>query len=222
MAQATKTLNQLIVTYIGAAAGQIRASYEERQAHESSIDGRRTHLVRRLLAGEPLDPAATARTLNHPLEGRHVALSCWRTDPDGTDDVLGYTLADLARRTAAVRSLTTSVRHRVYAWLSATGRLDPTPLHVAPHTGGRPRRGVRRSPRHRRVRPRACRGRADGGRGRDHATPPLSGAHRHLRGPRARLAALADPAARDRFVRRVLGPLPPPHPTRSAPVRRSG
>ncbi|WP_354698201.1 hypothetical protein DSM112329_03866 [Paraconexibacter sp. AEG42_29] len=132
LAQATKTLNQLIVTYIGAAAGQIRASYEtERQAHENSVDGRRAHLIRKLLAGEQLDPTAAARTLNHPLAGRHVALVLWRGDEPGSDDLLEVTLADLAAAVGGVRVLTTSARHRVYAWMSTMGRLDPAPLHAA-------------------------------------------------------------------------------------------
>jgi hypothetical protein len=128
-ALAAKSLSHLIVGYIDAAAAQIRSSYQsERLLHEDSMEGRRTHIVRKLLAGEPLDPMAAARTLDHPLAGNHVAAVVWRTDEDAPDNVLDLTVEDLAATLKGVRTLTSSARHRVYVWLSATGRLDPKPL----------------------------------------------------------------------------------------------
>jgi DNA-binding PucR family transcriptional regulator len=134
---ATRTLNQLILTYIDTAAAQVRASYElERRAHENSPDGRRAHLIRKLLAGELLDTDAAARTLNHPLTGRHVALVLWRTDDDTPENALHDALTGIAAACGPVRSLTTSARHRVYAWLSTSGRLDPEPARALPLPAG--------------------------------------------------------------------------------------
>lgn len=131
-AQAAKTLSQLIVSYIDAAAGDIRSSYQaERQLHENSIEGRRAHIIRKLLAGEPLDPLAAARTLDHPLAGRHLGAVVWRTDDEALDEELAVTVQELAATLPGIRTLTNSARHRVYVWLSTTGRLDPKPLHRA-------------------------------------------------------------------------------------------
>lgn len=127
VAPATRALHAQVVTYIDAASVEIRTSYEqERRALESSADGRRAHLVRKLLSGEPLDVEAASSTLNHPLAGRHVALVLWRTGDDAPEDVLEVTLARIAAAVPA-RLLTTSARHRVYAWLSTHADLDPRP-----------------------------------------------------------------------------------------------
>lgn len=141
LAPATRTLNGLIVAYIDEAAARIRASYElERRTLENSADGRRAHLIRKLLAGERLDIDAAARTLNHPLSGRHVAVVLWRGDDDGPDDLLHDALTQLAAACGPVRTLTTSTRHRVYGWLSRSGGIDltavptlrvPANVHVA-------------------------------------------------------------------------------------------
>lgn len=204
---ATSTLNDLIVAYIDAAAAQIRASYQlEREAHENSPDGRRGHLIRKLLAGEALDPVAAARTLNHPLDGRHVAVVLWRVDLDGADDLLHCVLADLAAAMGpGVRTLTAAARHRVYAWLSAGRPLDTRQLERAPI-----RAGVRvaASGEHRGI----------DGFVRAHAdalqVAAIAREHPDPRRPVAvyddvELVSLLsrDPDARDRFVRRVLGPL---------------
>jgi DNA-binding PucR family transcriptional regulator len=134
---ATRTLNQLILTYIDTAAAQVRASYElERRAVENSPDGRRAHLIRKLLAGELLDTDAAARTLNHPLTGRHVALVLWRTDDDTPENALHDTLAEIAAATGPVRSLTTAARHRIYAWLSTSGAIDLAPARALPIPAG--------------------------------------------------------------------------------------
>lgn len=207
VARATQTLNHLILTYIDAAAAVIRASYEaERHAHENSVDGRRAHLIRKLLAGEQLDPAAAAQTLNHPLAGRHVALVLWRSDGDTADDLLATTLTGLAAAAGDVRTLTTSARHRVYAWLSTTGRLDPAPLHAARVPPGV---HVAASGVHLGLEG-FVQAHADAVQtatvAREHRTPPTGAVAVY---EDFELVALLsrDPAARDRFVRRVLGPL---------------
>ncbi|MGE4425698.1 MAG: PucR family transcriptional regulator [Solirubrobacteraceae bacterium] len=207
LALATSTLHQLIVSYIDAAAAQIRASYQqEREAHESSAEGRRGHLIRQLLAGEALDPVAAARTLNHPLDGRHVAVVLWRVDADGPDDLLHSVLTDLtATMGPGVRTLTTAARHRVYAWLSAGRPLDTGLLERATI-----RRGVHvaASGEHRGL----------DGFVRAHAdalqVAAIAREHRATDGAVAvydnvELVSLLsrDPDARDRFVRRVLGSL---------------
>ncbi|MCW3014577.1 MAG: hypothetical protein JWO02_1669 [Solirubrobacterales bacterium] len=128
---ATRTLNQLILGYIDTAAAQVRASYElERRTLENSPDGRRAHLIRKLLAGELVDIDAAARTLNHPLTARHIAVVLWRTDGDGPDTVLHDTLTTIAAALGPVRCLTTAARHRMYAWLSTTGGLDLGPVRA--------------------------------------------------------------------------------------------
>jgi hypothetical protein len=110
---ATRTLNHLLLGYIDTAAAEVRDSYElERRALESSPDGRRAHLIRKLLAGELDDIGAAARTLNHPLEGRHVALVLWRTDDAGPESTLSDTLTSIATAFGSVRCLTTSARER--------------------------------------------------------------------------------------------------------------
>jgi DNA-binding PucR family transcriptional regulator len=207
LALATSTLNRLVITYIDAAAAQIRASYqEEREAHENSAEGRRGHLIRKLLAGEALDPVAAARTLNHPLEARHVAVVLWRVDPDGPDDLLHRVLTDLAAALGpGVRTLTTAARHRVYAWLSASRSLDTRSLErVAIRPGARvaasgEQRGIDGF----------VRAHADAlhvaAIVREHRDPGRAIAVYHD----VELVSLLsrDPDARDRFVRRVLGPL---------------
>ncbi|MDX8151741.1 helix-turn-helix domain-containing protein [Patulibacter brassicae] len=123
---ATRRLQARIVTYIDVAAVGIRASYErERRAHETSPDGRRAHLVRRLLAGERIDPDAAARTLNHPLTGRHVALVLWRARESAAPDALDVALERIGAALAPARVLRTTTRHRAYAWCSTHGELDP-------------------------------------------------------------------------------------------------
>ncbi|HYF27202.1 MAG TPA: helix-turn-helix domain-containing protein [Baekduia sp.] len=134
---ATRALHQRIVAYIDAASVEIRTSYElERRALESSPDGRRAHLVRKLLSGEPLDVDAAARTLNHPLTGRHVALVLWREGDDRDDEALETTLAAIHAAVPAARLLSTSARHRVYAWLSTHGALDVRPALALPTAPG--------------------------------------------------------------------------------------
>ena len=126
---ASRILGELIVTYIDTAATQIRASYEhQRRTLDNSLDGRRAHLIRRLLAGEPLDLDAAARTLNHPLTVRHVALVLWRTDQH-TDTTFAEVLATLTDTLGPVRALSMpATRQRTYAWLSTTGPLELGPL----------------------------------------------------------------------------------------------
>lgn len=126
LAPATSVLLETVATYIDAAAVQIRASYEhERRTHEGSAEGRQAHLVRRLLAGEPVDADAAARTLNHPLDGRHVALVLSQAG----DADLGR---EMGRIEAAVgiRVLTLPARHRTYAWMSTRAPLDLAPLRA--------------------------------------------------------------------------------------------
>jgi DNA-binding PucR family transcriptional regulator len=126
LSQAARTLNRMILAYIDTAAAEVRASYEdERRSVENSAEGRRAHLVRKLLAGELLDTDAAARTLNHPLTGRHVALVLWRDGDAGPATALDDALAAVAAAVGPARCLTTSARHRMYAWLSTTGPLDP-------------------------------------------------------------------------------------------------
>ncbi|EHN12905.1 hypothetical protein PAI11_02100 [Patulibacter medicamentivorans] len=204
---AATTLNRLIVAYIDAAATQIRASYEaERQAHESSAEGRRAHLIRKLLAGEAIDPVAAARTLNHPLDVRHVAVVLWRTDADGPDDLLHRVLDDLAAAVGpGVRTLTTAARHRVYAWLSASRPLDIRRLERTAVPSGV------------RVAASGAHGGVDGFvRAHADALHVAAIAREHRTVDRAiavyddiELVSLLsrDPDARDRFVRRVLGAL---------------
>jgi hypothetical protein len=133
LAPATSALLRIIVAYIDAAAVQIRESYEtERREHEGSVEGRRAHLIRRLLAGEPVDTDAAGRTLNHPLDGQHVGLVL--TGTGGVD--LGRELARIAEIMSAARILTLPARHRTYAWLSTRGAADLTPLRqFVPSTG---------------------------------------------------------------------------------------
>jgi DNA-binding PucR family transcriptional regulator len=207
LAVAARTLNGLIVAYIDAAAAEIRASYEqERRALESSPDGRRAHLIRKLLAGERLDVDAASRTLNHPLAARHVALVLWRADDEGPDDLLHDALGQVAAACGPVRTLTTSTRHRVYGWMSRTGAIDRTALgalrvpdgvHVAmsgEHTG------------------------VDGFvRAHEDAVQTAGALRRRAAVPDGRIAAFEefelitlltrDREACDRFVRRVLGRL---------------
>lgn len=121
LAAATSVLLRTIVAYIDAAAVQIRASYEaERRTHEGSAEGRRAHLVRRLLAGEPVQTDAAARTLNHPLDGRHIALVLAQDE----DTDLDRELARIAEAMDPARVLTLPARHRTYAWLSSYGPLE--------------------------------------------------------------------------------------------------
>ncbi len=127
LASATSALLQTIVAYIDAAAVEIREAYEtERRTHEGSVDGRRAHLVRRLLAEEAVDADAAARTLNHPLDGHHVALVL----ASSGDADLGRELARIAGAVEGVRVLALPARHRTYAWLSTRGRLDLEPLRA--------------------------------------------------------------------------------------------
>lgn len=207
VALATKKLNQLIVSYTDAAASEIRASYGiERQSHDNSIEGRRAHIIRKLLAGEPLDHGAAARILDHPLFGHHIGVVAWRTDDHDPDDLLDRAIAGLAGSLDDVRTLKYSARHRVYAWLSTTGRLNSGPLH---HVRVPP--GVRA----------AASGVHNGVDGfvqahldavqtagivREHASPTADAIAVY---EDVELVALLsrDPDARDRLVRRVLGPL---------------
>lgn len=205
---ATRTLQSLLVAYIDAAAAQIRASYEsERRAFESSADIRRAHLIRKLLAGEPLDPEAAARTLNHPLTVKHVAVVLWRTDDDPGGDAFGRTLAALAAAAGPARVLSLpAARHRTYAWLSTSGPLDIDAVAAVRTVGGvraaisGVQRGVDGF-----VRAHADAIRAAGVL-RDGARDP---GDRVASYERLELVTLLsrDPADRDRFVRRVLGPL---------------
>lgn len=202
---ARRRLTALLTGYIDTAASDIHAAYEvERTALERSPDGRRAHLVRKLLDGERLDVDAAARTLDHPLRGRHVALVLWRTGGDAADDALDDALADLAQRLAPARLLTTSARHRVYAWLSTTGALDlgavrgaPLPPGVAAAAAGA-HEGIDGFVRAHEEAVRTA------GLARDGAATGRVVAHDDLE-----LAVLLsrDADARDRFVRRVLGPL---------------
>ena len=127
---AARTLGELILTYVDTAAAQIRASYEEqRRTLDNSPEGRRAHLIRRLLAGEPLDIDAAARTLNHPLTAYHIALVLWRTGDGATHTPFADVLDTILAALGPVRALTMpETRQRTYAWLSTSARLDPAPL----------------------------------------------------------------------------------------------
>jgi DNA-binding PucR family transcriptional regulator len=127
---AARTLSELILTYVDTAASEIRASYEEqRRTLDNSPEGRRAHLIRRLLAGEPLDIDAAARTLNHPLTAYHLGLVLWRTGDQATHTPFADVLDTILAALGPVRALTMpETRQRSYAWLSTSARLDPVPL----------------------------------------------------------------------------------------------
>jgi DNA-binding PucR family transcriptional regulator len=204
---AIRKLHGLLVAYIDTAATQIRAAYDaERRAFESSADIRRAHLIRKLLAGEPLDPEAAARTLNHPLTVKHIAVVLWRVNEDSGGDAYSRTLDALATAAGTVRVLTLpEARHRTYAWLSSSGPMDLDRVAAT-----RTVDGVRA----------AISGIQSGLDGfvRAHAdatraaTVARDGADPGDRvAPYERLELITllsrHPADRDRFVRRVLGPL---------------
>lgn len=206
--EATRTLQGLIVAYVDAAAVEIRTHYElERSALETSADGRRAHLVRKLLAGEALDAGAAARTLNHPLDGRHLALVLWRARDDAPDGALDDALARIARALEPARLLTTAARHRVYAWLSTRAELDPSPvreLELPPGVGAATSAVHAGTEGFVRAHEEATRTAAlvrDGGDAHDLA--------RVATFERFELVSLLarEPEACARFVRRVLGPL---------------
>lgn len=133
LAAATSVLLRTLDAYVDLAAAQIREHYEtERRVHEGSAEGRRAHIVRRLLAEEPMDVGAASRTLGHPLDGRHVALTLMRFG----DAELDREVTRLAEVVGDVRVLTLSARHRTYAWLSTRAPLDLAPLRDVEVTPG--------------------------------------------------------------------------------------
>ncbi|MEA2171154.1 MAG: hypothetical protein QOF76_4454 [Solirubrobacteraceae bacterium] len=207
-AAASRTLQRRLLAYIDAAASQIRASYEsERRTLENSTDARRAHLIRKLLNGEPLDPDAAARTLNHPLSVTHVGVVLWRADDDRGGDAFDRTLDALAAAAGPVRILRMpAARHRMYAWLSSSGPLDLDGLAIVRTIGGAraaisgPERGVEGFVQVHADAIRAAGVARDGGRDPGDRVASYE---------RLELVALLsrDPVDRDRFVRRVLGPL---------------
>jgi DNA-binding PucR family transcriptional regulator len=206
LAPATRTLSKLILTYIDAAAVLIRASYEEqRRTLDASPDGRRAHLIRRLLAGEPLDIDAAARTLGHPLSAHHVALVVSRDDHAAVQPDFAEVLSSIAHALGTVRTLTMpETRRRTYAWLSTSGRLDLTALRVFSIPAGV---RVATSGVHRGIEG-FVQSHLDAVRTasvmRDQRTSDRVAIYEQVE-----LVALLsrDPDDRDRFVRRVLGPI---------------
>lgn len=122
-----------IAQFVAETALGINRQMELERAHlERGSDARRLDLVRAILSGQQVDPAAATRTLAYRLDQRHQAVILWKEGADPDPAPLDMVAAALRQLQGSAQSLSlVEDRARIWMWLPKPINKETAEAHLS-------------------------------------------------------------------------------------------